>query len=274
MTSPKQAVSGKHFGNTVRGPGPARSCSRRGWMHLVSVGVVLTGCGSHPTQPVAEKPKPVEYFHVDPATAGAITGRIEFHGAKVKPRKIDTNSDAGCPQTVYEDTVVTGKNGGLANAFVYIQSGLEGKRFEPPHEAVVLDQHGCTFVPRVIGVQAGQMLGVKNSDNVSHNIHPMPTNNREWNQQQAPGTPDLEHKFPRADVMIPVKCNVHSWMRAYIGVLEHPYFAVTSANGEFSFANVPPGDYTVAAWHEKLGELKQQVHLSASGKATVNFTYP
>jgi hypothetical protein len=138
----------------------------------------------------------------------------------------------------------------------------------------MLDQHGCMFVPRVIGIRAGQVLDVKNSDEVSHNIHPMPANNREWNQQQAPRSPDLEHKFPRPDTMIPVKCNVHSWMRAYIGVLDHPYFAVTGVSGYFELANVPPGDYTLAAWHETLGGLKQSVHVSQSGKATANFSYP
>ncbi len=126
----------------------------------------------------------------------------------------------------------------------------------------------------MIGIRAGQELEVKNSDGVSHNIHPMPANNREWNQQQSPGTPDLEHKFPRMDVMIPVKCNVHSWMRAYIGVVDHPYFAVTGADGAFHWNNVPPGDYTLAVWHEKLGELKQTVHLAPHEAAAVNFTYP
>jgi hypothetical protein len=130
------------------------------------------------------------------------------------------------------------------------------------------------FLPRVIGLETGQTLDLKNSDPVSHNIHPMPNNNREWNEQQSPGTPDVQHKFGRPEVMIPVKCNVHSWMHAWIGVVAHPYFAVTGADGAFEWKNVPPGDYTIAVWHEKLGEKKQQVHVAASGSAAVHFTYP
>ena len=235
--------------------------------------MLLASCGSRP-QPVAEKPKPVEYFHVDPATAGSISGTVTFHGSKPPRKRIVMDSDAGCQGTAYDEPVITGKAGGLANAFVYIESGLEGKKFEVPNEPVMLDQHGCMFAPRVIGLRAGQILDVKNSDTVSHNIHPMPTNNREWNQQQSPQSPDLEHKFPRPDVMIPVKCNVHSWMHAYIGVLDNPYFAVTGANGTFEWKNVPPGDYSVTVWHEKLGGLKQQVHVPPSGAATVSFNYP
>ncbi|HEV2445051.1 MAG TPA: carboxypeptidase regulatory-like domain-containing protein [Candidatus Sulfopaludibacter sp.] len=211
---------------------------------------------------------------MDTATTGSVRGMVTYRGPKPPRKRIDMNSDAGCPGGAYDEPVVTGKSGGLANAFVYIASGLEGKKFEPPAEPVLLDQHGCMFAPRVIGMLAGQTLQVKNSDNVSHNIHPMPANNREWNQQQSPGTPDLEHKFPRPDVMIPVKCNVHSWMHAYIGVLDHPYFTVTGADGVFQWKNVPPGDYTVAVWHEKLGGLKQQVHVPASAEAEVKFIYP
>src|SRR5471032_2081592 len=116
-------------------------------------------------------------------------------------------------------------------------------------------------------------LDVKNSDAVSHNIHPMPQNNREWNEQQSPQSPVAEHKFARREIMIPVKCNVHSWMRAYIGVVEHPYFTVTGADGRFEWPNVPPGDYTIAVWHERLGEQTRPVHVSSSGHAEVEFLY-
>jgi plastocyanin len=247
--------------------------------------LLAAACGTPtPQSKTAEAKKavastPVEYFHVDPATAGTVSGKIAFRGAKPARKLISMESEAGCERAhaghpVYDESLVTGKSGALANAFVYIQAGLEGKKFEPVKQAVVLDQHGCMFVPRVIGLQAGETLDLKNSDTVSHNVHPMPQNNREWNQQQSPGAPDVEHRFPRAEVMIPVKCNVHAWMHAYIGVVEHPYFAVTGADGAFELKNVPPGDYTVAVWHEKLGQQTQQVHVAPSTTAAVNFTYP
>jgi plastocyanin len=235
--------------------------------------------GTKPPQKAATEPaRPVEYFHVDSATAGTLSGRILFRGAKPAREVISMESEEGCQQAhaghpVYDESIVVGKRGGLSNAFVYIQSGLEGKSFEPVKEAVGLDQHGCMFIPRVIGIRAGQTLDVKNSDAVSHNIHPMPKSNREWNEQQSPQSPDVEHRFPRPEIMIPVKCNVHSWMRAYIGVMEHPYFAVTRADGSFEMTNVPPGDYTVAAWHEKLGDQTKQIHLAASEHGAVEFTF-
>jgi plastocyanin len=247
---------------------------------LLAAALFAAACGQNkpPEKAAVEAPKPVEYFHVDASTAGALKGTIVFRGAKPPRTLISMAGDAGCEQAhaghpVYDESVVVGRNGGLANAFVYIQSGLEGKQFELPKEQVALDQHGCVFVPRVIGMRAGQTLAVKNSDTVSHNIHPMPANNREWNEQQSPQSPDLEHKFPRVDIMIPVKCNVHSWMRAYVGVVDHPYFSVTAPDGSFELKNLPPGDYTVAAWHEKLGGQTQQIHVAASGTAAVNFTY-
>jgi len=169
--------------------------------------------------------------------------------------------------------VLTGKKGGLANAFVYIKAGLEGRKFEPNTEVVVLDQHGCMFVPRTIGMRAGQTLDLNNGDAVAHNVHPLPVNNREWNQEQAPQAPTVEHRFARPEIMIPVKCNIHAWMHAYIGVVDHPYFAVTGPDGAFQWKNVPPGDYTVAVWHEKLGKLEEQVHVAAAGSAAVSFTY-
>jgi len=251
---------------------------------LVAGALLAARCGNtgKPPEKAAPGPataaKPIEYFHVDPATAGSLHGKIVFRGTKPARTVISMESEAGCQAAhaghpVYDESVVVGKDGGLANAFVYIQAGLEGKNFEPVKEAVTLDQHGCLFVPRVLGIRAGQTLDVKNSDPVSHNIHPMPKENREFNSQQSPGTPDVEHRFPRPEIMIPVKCNVHAWMRAYIGVMPHPYFAVTGPDGSFQMSNVPPGDYTVAVWHEKLGDQTKQVHLDASATANVDFTY-
>jgi len=252
---------------------------------MTAAALAAVGCGNDkPPEKAAATPaapaaaKPVDYFHVDSATAAIIRGKITFKGAAPAKKLISMDSEAGCSAAhaghpVYDDVVLTGKDGALANAFVYIQSGLEGKTFEPPKEPVSLDQHGCLFVPRVFGIRAGQVLDLKNSDTVSHNIHPMPKENREWNQQQSPQSPDLEHKFPRPEVMIPVKCNVHSWMRAYIGVVDHPYFAVTGPDGSFEWTNVPPGDYTIAVWHEKLGDQTKQVHLGASASAAADFTY-
>jgi plastocyanin len=176
-------------------------------------------------------------------------------------------------QPVYDDRVLVSKYG-LANVFVYIKDGLEGKVFAPVEQAVVLDQRGCQFVPRVIALRAGQTLTIRNSDPVSHNIHPIPRNNRDWNQQQPPQSPDLQRRFARAEVMIPVKCNVHNWMRSYIAVMEHPYFAITGLNGAFTLAGLPPGDYTLAAWHEAFGERTEKVSVQKGSTLKSAFTFP
>jgi plastocyanin len=251
-------------------------------LFVFAAALLAAACGNNnkpPEKKAVEAPKPVAIFHVDAATAGIVRGKVIYQGPKPARTVINMDSDAACQQDhaghpVYDESLVTGKAGALANAFVYIQTGLEDKKFEPAQGPVLLNQHGCLFEPRVLGMRAGQTLDVKNSDNVSHNVHPKPTNNYDWNQQQSPGAPDLEHRFPRADVMIPVKCNVHSWMRAFIGVVDHPYFAVTGPDGAFELKNVPPGDYTLTVWQEKLGQQKQTVHLAPSATAAVNFTYP
>ena len=171
------------------------------------------------------------------------------------------------------EAIATGTGGGLSGTFVYIETGLEGKNFEPPRQAVVLDQRGCLYVPRVVALQAGQTLHVKNSDPVSHNIHPVPQNNREWNQQQPPGAPDLVRRFARPEIVIPVKCNVHAWMKSYIGVVGHPFFAVTAEDGRFAWDGVPPGEYTVAVWHETLGDKTEKIVVPQSGSATLTVTF-
>jgi plastocyanin len=223
-----------------------------------------------------KKPEP-QYFHVDPATAGSVHGVVRFDGKAPAAKRISMDAEEACESLhktpVFDEPVKAAKDGGLANVFVYVKTGLEGKVFEPAKTAVMLDQHGCQFVPRVVALQTGQTLAVKNSDPVSHNIHPMPKNNRDWNQQQPPEAADLQRHFAFPEVMIPVKCNIHAWMKTYIGVLPHPYFAVTGETGEFAFASLPPGKYTVAAWHESFGEITHDVEVPPSGKAALKFEF-
>ncbi len=234
--------------------------------------VWLAGCST-------PKPAPVEpvYFKVDSATAGVIAGKILFTGKAGPSKKVDMEEDPQCNKLhktdVLDQSVAVNKNGTLANVFVYIKGGLEGKHFLPPSTAAVMDQKGCWFVPRVLGIQTGQELQVTNSDPVTHNIHPRAHVNREWNQSQAEGTPPLQRKFSREEIMIRVKCNIHGWMHAWIGVVDNPYFAVTGTDGTFELKNVPPGEYTIEAWQEDLGVEEQHVTVVPSGKAEVQFTF-
>jgi plastocyanin len=228
--------------------------------------------------PVEAVPAKPVYFQVDPATAGIITGTIRFSGAKPAAAMIDMEQDADCAKLhrnapVPDEAVVVNRNGTLRNAFVYLKSGLEGKAFAPPAATVTIDQKGCWFAPRVLGIQTGQLLTVTNSDPVTHNIHPLAQVNREWNHSQAPEEAPFTRKFLSPEVMVRVKCNVHRWMRAWIGVLDHPYFAVTGADGKFELRNVPPGTYTVAAWQEKLGTQEQTLTVTPSGKVTAAFVF-
>lgn len=248
---------------------------------LLAATLVLTACSS---APVAEKkaekkedaPKPV-YFKVDPATAGTVTGKILFTGKKPAKKKINVDEDRQCAAMhkagLYDESVVVNANGTLANAFIYVKQGLEGKTFEPPAEPVTIDQKGCWFEPRVLGIQTGQQLVITNSDPVTHNIHPMAEINSAWNQSQDPGSEPLKRRFKQREIMIRVKCNIHSWMRAWIGAVEHPYFAVTGKDGSFELKNLPPGDYTVEAWHEQYGKQEVKVTVPPGGKQEATFTF-
>ena len=217
-----------------------------------------------------------KYYQVDRATAGGVRGTVLFAGNAPAAKRIPMEAEPDCAALhnapVFDETVKA-RDGRLADVFVYVKAGLEGKTFEPPRTAVVLDQHGCLFVPRVVALRAGQTITVKNSDPVSHNIHPTPRNNRDWNQQQPPSSPDLQRRFARPEVMIPLKCNIHAWMKTYIGVLDHPYSAVTDASGEFTFDPLPPGKYTVAAWHESFGERVQEVEVRKGEAAELKIVF-
>jgi plastocyanin len=168
--------------------------------------------------------------------------------------------------------VIVNDNGTLKNAFVWVQTGLEQYSFETPSEPAVLDQDGCLYKPHVFGVQRGQEIKITNGDSATHNIHPLPQQNREWNISQSAGQ-EMTRSFPRQEVMIPVKCNIHPWMKAYVGVISHPYFAVTGDDGSFELKDLPPGDYTIQVWHEKYGTQEQQVTVAPQESQEIEFGF-
>lgn len=212
----------------------------------------------------------------DEANGGTITGKVAFDGAKPVAKAIDMSAVPFCmkehPGGQKAEDVIVNDNGTLKYAFVWIKSGLPDKTWQVPTAAVQLDQHGCMYKPRVIGVMAGQNIDIKTSDATNHNIHPQPTSNTDWNESQAPGSEDKIKTFPRQEIMIPVKCNIHPWMRAYIGVVSHPFFAVTGDDGTFTIKGLPPGTYTVEVWHEKYGKQEQSVTVGPKESKTQDFT--
>ncbi len=217
---------------------------------------------------------------------GTISGVISFEGTPPAPAKIDTSADPVCgqknPNLTTDHTVVT--DGKLANVFIYVREGTVesgGKKvndftWAPPASAVQLDQNGCHYKPHVLGIQVNQKLSVTNSDQTQHNVHPTPKNNPEWNQTQAVGAAPIEKTFTRPETLIPVKCNQHPWMKAYIGVMRTPFFAVSGEDGTFKISGVPAGTYTIVAWREGTPapqEKTMQVTVPANGDGKADFAF-
>ncbi|MBI3210629.1 MAG: hypothetical protein HYZ37_17220 [Candidatus Solibacter usitatus] len=175
---------------------------------------------------------------------------------------------------IYSEDAVINANGTLKNAFVYIKSGLAKRDYPVPPAPVKLDQKGCIYVPHVVGVMVNQTLEISNSDDTNHNIHPMPKENREWNESQPPKGDVKVKTFPKEEVPpILFKCNVHPWMRAWVGVVSHPYFAVSGEEGTFTLKDVPPGEYMVGAWHERFGVKEVKVKVEAKQSLTADITF-
>jgi len=214
---------------------------------------------------------------VDLATGATVTGKVEYTGAKVVPIKIQMDAEPSCARIhggpVPSQEVTVNDNGTLRYVLVYVKDGLGNKTYKPIDPVEKMDQHGCLYEPHVLGIVAGQELDISNSDDTTHNIHPMPKVNREWNESQAKG--DLKKKsFTQTEMPpIPVKCNIHPWMRSYIAVFNHPFFSVTSKDGTFTIKGLPPGTYTIGAWQEKFGETTQKITVKAKDSATMDFKF-
>jgi plastocyanin len=240
----------------------------------------LAACGGSNQ---SESPKPAspaaatEGQKVDTSTAGTISGKIAFDGAVPKLAAIQMASDPTCASAhkdpVEPQTYVV-KDGGLDVVFVYIKDGLDKKYvFTTPTDPVVLNQKGCEYIPHVIGIRVGQPLQIVNDDNTMHNVHGMGETNQEFNFGQPVAGMKSTVTFTAPEVLVPLKCDVHSWMNAFVGVVNHPYFAVTADGGKFELRDVPPGTYTIEAVHEKLGRQTQTITVGPKDSKQVSFTF-
>jgi plastocyanin len=174
----------------------------------------------------------------------------------------------------FQETYMVGSDGkSLANVFVYVKDGLGNYMFDTPTEPAQIDQQACRYHPHVFGMMVGQTLEILNSDPTLHNIHALPKGNQEFNTGQPIQGMKTTHVFTKPEVMVPFKCDVHGWMNAYVGVLPHPFFAVSAADGTYTIKGLPPGTYTIEAWHEKLGTKTQSVTIGASESKTADFSF-
>jgi len=243
-------------------------------LFVASVALAAAACGGGSDKSTTSAPAAPVTNPVDPATAGSVAGKVTFMGTPPPPQPIKMSSDPRCnnPEAKTEAVMVAG-DGSLQNVFVYVKDGLGNLKFPVPTTALVLDQKGCQYRPHVFGVQAGQPIEILNSDMTLHNIHAWPQTNQEFNMGQSLQGMKDTHVFTTPEIMVPFRCDVHKWMNSFVGVVAHPFFAVTGADGAFELKGLPPGTYTIEAWHEKFGTKTASVTIGAKESKDVPFTF-
>ena len=212
------------------------------------------------------------------ADTASVSGKVDFEGAAPKRKKIRTDADPKCAEMHADDPllseeVVVNPNGTLRNVFVYVKSGLDGRTYEPPKTPVEVDQKGCHYIPHVFGMMAKQPLKIVNDDDTLHNIHAMPTLSKEFNVGQPNKGMETLRTFAAPEVMVHLKCDVHPWMSAYVGVMSNPFYSVTGDDGTYSLKGLPAGTYEIVAWHEKYGEQTEKVKVGDGEAKTVDFKF-
>jgi plastocyanin len=244
---------------------------------VVACGGGNSGTSSTSSEPSAPAATPAG-LKVDASIAGDVKGTVTLDGMAPKNAAIKMNADPICvrenktPQ--FQETFEVGSDGkSLANVFVYVKDGLGNYVYDTPTEPAQIDQKECRYHPHVFGMRVGQPLVILNSDPTLHNIHAMPKGNTEFNTGQPIQGMKTTHTFDKPEIMVPFKCDVHGWMNAYVGVLNHPYFAVTDKDGKFDLKTLPPGSYTIEAWHEKLGAQQAKVTLGEKETKDIAFTF-
>lgn len=207
-------------------------------------------------------------------SGGTVSGKVTYEGTPAKQKTIDMSKEPSCAKQhatpIVTETVVTGPNNALDNVVVYVSAGAPDDA--APSQVARFDQKGCQYIPHVLAFQVNQTLQIANDDQTSHNIHPLPKINREWNKSQPPGTPPIDEKYDKPE-FIPVKCNIHPWMHGNFAVMKNSHYAVTADGGTFSLAGLPPGKYTITAWHESYGDQSQEVTISGNETKPINFVF-
>ena len=241
-----------------------------------------TGSAQDPPQPdVADQEIPPMSRNARPWNAAAATatvaGVVKFSGPIPRRRPLDMSGKLECARLhstpVLDESVIVNSNQTLKNTFVWIRRGLEQWQFEPPSDPVVLTQRGCLFEPHIVGAQVGQPIQISNSDPCAHNVHATPRRNPGFNVTQAArGAQDL-FRFDQAEVLLPIKCDIHGWMTTYVGVVSHPFFAISDDSGAFQLPALPAGQYTVEATHEVLGSQRRKLTIAEDATISVEFTF-
>ncbi len=245
--------------------------------------LAAAGCGgakeeAKPVVPAAETSASPAKSVPDLSSAGSLAGRVTYAGPAPEAKKIPVKGNPECSvlhpggAVLSEELIVS--DGGLANAFVYVKEGLESYSFPAPAGPVTIANTKCIYVPHVSGAQTGQDVVFLNNDATLHNIHAYPKNNKVFNLGLPIVGMKQTKKFTQSEVMVPLKCDVHPWMLGYIGVVDHPYFAVSGADGRFEIKNLPAGEYTLEVWHEKLGTQTQKVKIEPQAAGAAEFNFP
>ncbi|MBM3771221.1 MAG: hypothetical protein FJW27_08035 [Acidimicrobiia bacterium] len=210
--------------------------------------------------------------------ASTVTGTITFAGKAPNLRPLAMDADPACAKKhsgpVPAEMLVMGSGNAMANIIVWVSKGLPAaKTYPAPKTPVTLDQNGCVYVPHAMGIMVGQPYRILNSDGVLHNIHTLPKVNASFNRAMPANLKETSTQFDKAEAIFQVKCDVHPWMSAYIGVFTHPFFSVTGTDGKFTIANLDAGTYEITAWHERLGIQAASVTVSGSDTKTQDFKF-
>jgi plastocyanin len=243
---------------------------------IVMAGILWTIAGCRKPAGQSSSETTPTYTQIDMNTAGTISGTIHFSGKMAAPIQIDMAQDPACNfgATNFTEQYV-GKDGNLQNVFVYVKDGLGNKIYPAPSTPVVVDQKGCRYTPHVVGAMVGQSISFTNSDPTMHNIHMLPTvgGNQTVDISQPPNGGAESRVFSQPELMIPVRCNNHPWMQAFINVVVNPFYSVSDGDGHFEIKGLPPGTYTVVADHEVLGQQTATVTVGSKQTAAQDFTF-
>jgi plastocyanin len=205
-----------------------------------------------------------------------VNGKVTLKGVAPKLKPVDVSKEPVCVKMhasdpLFPETVLTGYGNTLRNVVIYISAG-DNENEAIPSTPILYDQQGCHYTTHVVAFRVGQEVRISNSDPISHNIHPIAKVNREWNKIQLPGVPPFSYSFDREEI-IPVKCNIHPWMQGYFVILRTGHFAITGDDGQFTLPNLPPGHYTITAWHESYGTQNKDVTITGGETQSLDFSF-